>query len=81
MRYFRVLHFALCLGAAGVLVAQNPSSKDDLDVKLPNGKTQREEIKDELEKGDRNLVSVKTLKQLDDVEKLAKDIRQRLRRN
>jgi hypothetical protein len=40
-----------------------------------------EEIKDDLEKGDRNLVSVKTLKKLDDVEKLAKDIRQRLRRN
>jgi hypothetical protein len=98
-----VLHFALCLGASCVLLAQNQSIKDDLDVKLPNGKTQREEIvrvdyernlrdagelarlaeeiKDDLEKGDRNLVSVKTLKKLDDVEKLTKDIRQRLKRN
>ena len=40
-----------------------------------------EEIKDDLEKGDRYLVSLKTLKKLDDVEKLSKDIRQRLRRN
>ena len=40
-----------------------------------------EEIKDDLEKGDRYLVSLKTLKKLDDVEKLTKDIRQRLRRN
>ena len=40
-----------------------------------------EEIKDDLEKGDRYLVSTKTLKKLDDVEKLAKDIRQRMRRN
>jgi hypothetical protein len=103
MRYFRVRHFGLFLGTVCVLLAQNQSTKDDLDVKLPNGKMQREEIirvdyernlrdagdlarlaeeiKDDLEKGDRNLVSVKTLKKLDDVEKLAKDIRQRLRRN
>ena len=40
-----------------------------------------EEVKDDLEKGDRYLVSSKTLKKLDDVEKLSKDIRQRLRRN
>jgi hypothetical protein len=39
-----------------------------------------EEIKDDLEKGDRYLVSTKTLKKLDDVEKLSKEIRQRLRR-
>jgi hypothetical protein len=40
-----------------------------------------EQIKDDLEKGDRYLVSLKTLKELEDVEKLAKVIRQRLRRN
>jgi hypothetical protein len=40
-----------------------------------------EEIKDDFEKGDRYLVSRKTLKDLADVEKLTKDIRQRLRRN
>ena len=72
-------------------------------MKLPNGKSQKdeiirvdyernlrdaggagaplEEIKDDLEKGDRYLVSTKTLKKLEDVEKLSKDIRQRLRRN
>jgi hypothetical protein len=99
MRYFRLRHLGLFLGTVCVLLAQ----KDDIDVKLPNGKMQREEIirvdyernlrdagdlarlaeeiKDDLEKGDRNLVSVKTLKKLDDLEKLAKDIRQRLRRN
>jgi hypothetical protein len=91
------------LGTVCVLLAQNQSTKDDLDVKLPNGKMQREEIirvdyernlrdagelarlsaeiKDDLEKGDRYLVSTKTLKKLDDVEKLSRDIRQRLRRN
>ena len=86
-----------------MLLAQNPSITDDPDVKLPSGKSQKEEIirvdyqrnlrdagelarlsqeiKDDLEKGDRYLVSLKTLKKLDDVEKLSKDIRQRLRRN
>ncbi len=81
---------------------QSSSTKDEADVKLPNGKSQKdeivrvdyehnlrdagelarlsEEIKDDLEKGDRYLVSTKTLKKLDDVEKLSKDIRQRLRR-
>jgi hypothetical protein len=85
------------------MLAQSSSTKDEADVKLPNGKLQKdeiirvdyernlrdagelarlsEEIKDDLEKGDRYLVSLKTLKKLDDVEKLTKDIRQRLRRN
>ena len=103
MRYFRPLVFGLLLAAACMLPAQNQPARDELDVKLPNGKTQREEIirvdyernlrdagelarlaeeiKDDLEKGDRNLVSVKTLKKLDDIEKLSKGIRQRLRRN
>jgi hypothetical protein len=40
-----------------------------------------QEIKDDLERGDRYLISLKTLKKLDDVQKLAKDIRQRMRRN
>jgi len=40
-----------------------------------------QEIKDDFERGDRNLVSLKTLKKLDDIEKLTKDIRKRLRRN
>lgn len=86
-----------------MLLAQNSSTKEDPDIKLPNGRSQKdeiirvdyehnlkdagelarlsEEIKDDLEKGDRYLVSTKTLKKLEDVEKLSKDIRQRLRRN
>lgn len=107
MRYFGLRPFGLylsllLLGAFGFLLAQNRPVPDPADVKLPNGKSQRdeiirvdyernlkdagdlarlaEEIKDDLEKGDRYLVSLKTLKKLDDVEKLTKDIRQRLRR-
>ena len=98
MRYLGLFLLTVCM-----LLAQNPSTKDEPDVKLPNGKLQKdeiirvdyernlrdaghlaqlaEEIKDDLEKGDRYLVSLKTLKKLEDVEKLSKDIRQRLRRN
>jgi hypothetical protein len=75
---------------------------DPLERRLPNGKSQRDEIakadhkksledaaqlamlsqqlKDELENGDPFVVSVKTIKKLDDIEKLAKDIRNRLKR-
>jgi len=98
MRYLGLFLLTVC-----ILLAQNPSTKEESDVKLPNGKSQKEEIirvdyernlrdagelarlseeiKDDLEKGDRYLVSLKTLKKLDDVEKWSKDIRQRLRRN
>jgi len=98
MKYLGLFLLAVCM-----LLAQSPSTKDETDVKLPNGKSQKdeiirvdyernlrdagelarlsEEIKDDLEKGDRYLVSTKTLKKLDDIEKLAKDIRQRMRRN
>jgi hypothetical protein len=102
MRYLGLFLLTVCM-----LLAQNPLDgppiKDEHDVKLPSGKSQKdeiirvdyernlkdagelarlsEEIKDDLEKGDRYLVSTKTLKKLDDVEKLSKDIRQRLRRN
>lgn len=72
------------------------------EVRLPNGKLQKEEIlradheksledsaklaqlteelKAELEKNDRHVLSVSTLKKLDDIEKLTKRIRSRLRR-
>jgi hypothetical protein len=98
MKYLCLFLLTVC-----ILLAQNPAAKDEPDVKLPNGKSQKdeiirvdyernlrdagelarlsEEIKDDLEKGDRYLVSLKTLKKLEDVEKLSKDIRQRLRRN
>jgi hypothetical protein len=97
MRYLGLFLLTVCM------LAQSSLPKDEPDVKLPNGKLQKdeiirvdyernlrdagelarlsEEIKDDLEKGDRYLVSLKTLKKLDDVEKLSKDIRQRLRRN
>src|SRR6202046_2284897 len=73
------------------------------DVRLPNGKLQREEIlkadyqktledaralskladelKADLEKSDYNVLSVGTLKKTDDIDRLAKRIRDRLRRN
>jgi hypothetical protein len=98
MKYLGLFLLTVC-----ILLAQTSSNKDEPDVKLPNGKSQKdeiirvdyernlrdagdlarlaEEIKDDLEKGDRYLVSLKTLKKLEDVEKLSKDIRQRLRRN
>jgi hypothetical protein len=71
-------------------------------MKLPNGKSQREEmlkadhkknledaaelfrlseeLKADLEKNDRYIVSLKTLKKTEDIEKLAKNIRGRLKR-
>jgi hypothetical protein len=98
MKYLGLFLLTVC-----ILLAQTPSTKDEPEVKLANGKSQKdeivrvdyernlrdagelarlsEEIKDDLEKGDRYLVSLKTLKQLEDVDKLSKDIRQRLRRN
>jgi hypothetical protein len=73
------------------------------DVRLPNGKLQRDEIlkadyqktlddaralskltdelKTDLEKSDYNVLSVGTLKKIDDIDRLAKRIRDRLRRN
>src|SRR4051794_7774473 len=74
----------------------------DADPKLPNGKSQHEEIikadhkknveeaialakvaeelKLDLEKSDRNIVSVKNIKQTEEIEKLARSIRGRLKR-
>lgn len=71
------------------------------DVRLPNGKSQRDEIlkaehqenlkdaakladlaqdlKESLEKDDRYVLSLSTLKKTEDIEKLAKKIRSRLR--
>ena len=72
------------------------------DVKLPNGKSQQEEIlkaehektlqdaaqlvklaeelQDELIKDDRHVLSIATLKKTEDIEKLAKKIRTRLKK-
>ena len=77
-------------------------NKDPLEVKLPNGKSQRDEIlkadharnieeskhlaklaqelSDELEKTDKFVLSVASLKKTEEIEKLAKRIRGRLKR-
>jgi len=39
-----------------------------------------EEVSEDLEKNDRYVVSIKTLKQLDEIEKLAKAVRGRLKK-
>jgi hypothetical protein len=74
----------------------------DHDIRLPNGKTQQEEIlkadherdlkeatqlielaeglKEDLEKNDQHVLSLSSLKKTEEIEKLAKRIRSRLRR-
>ncbi|HTX38873.1 MAG TPA: hypothetical protein VME43_27805 [Bryobacteraceae bacterium] len=76
---------------------------EDQDIKLPSGKSQRDEIlkqereqnikdaaqlaqlaqelKEDLEKNDRFVFSLSALKKTDDIEKLAKKIRGRMRHN
>lgn len=102
-------HLFLVFVAVFMVVAQVPGDLPraeppdrQTDPKLPNGKSQREEIlkadhktnlrdaaelarlaeelKDDLDKAGSNTVSVKTLKKLDDIDKLARNIRGRLRR-
>jgi hypothetical protein len=82
--------------------SQSPA-EDETNVRLPNGKMQRDEIlkaereqnlkdaaqladlaeqlKQELEKNDRFVLSVSSLKKTDEIEKLVKKIRSRLRHN
>ncbi len=94
----------LALMAFGALLAfpQRPlPGEPERDIRLPNGKMQREEVlkdehekslkeasellkaaedlKAELEKNDRYVLSVTSLKQLDTIEKLTKRIRSRLK--
>lgn len=79
-----------------------PLPDEDTDVRLPNGKSQRDEIakadyeknvkdarelvstatsfEEELEKDDRYVLSVSSLKKLDDIEKLTRRLRGRLKR-
>lgn len=94
----------LTVGFTALIFAQAPKDAvpDSADMRLPNGKSQKEEIlkadheksvedagklmnlteelKIELEKNDRHVLAVGTLKKLDDIEKLTKRIRSRLRR-
>lgn len=90
--------------AIGLVFSQSerPDRNADADVKLPNGKSQREEIlkaefqktledaaalvklaeqlQDDLIKEDRHVLSISTLKKTEDIEKLAKKIRDRLKK-
>jgi len=90
------------LGQRGVPPEYPTTEKSD-DVRLPNGKLQKDEIlkaeheqnlkdaaqltelaqqvQQELEKDDRFVVSLSTIKKTEDIEKLAKKIRGRLRHN
>jgi hypothetical protein len=101
----KVRLWALLIVSIGLLLpAQTPKDPDTAadDPRLPNGKSQKEEIlkadhqksledagkltelseelKTELEKNDRHVLSVSTLKKLDEIEKLTKRIRGRLKR-
>jgi hypothetical protein len=80
-----------------------PTTEPPENVRLPNGKLQRDEIlkadfqktiedaralskmtdelKADLEKSDYNVLSVGALKKIDDIDRLARRIRDRLRRN
>jgi hypothetical protein len=92
---------ALLVGTAAAQAPKDPIP-DVSDTRLPNGKSQKEEIlkadheksledagklmelteelKIELEKNDRHVLAISTLKKLDEIEKLTKRIRSRLRR-
>jgi hypothetical protein len=95
-------------GALALLLALPPcgpsgfSQEPDRDIKLPSGKSQKEEIlkedhqknlkdaaalielagqlQQELEKNDRYVLSVSSIRKTEEIEKLAKRIRTRMRR-
>jgi hypothetical protein len=88
--------------SASQRLPQAPPATEDRDARLPNGKTQQEEIlkadhekdlkdaaqlielaeglKEELEKNTQHVLSLSSLKKTEEIEKLAKRIRSRLRR-
>jgi hypothetical protein len=106
----KIFHTALFFALSVALTAQQtspdrqpPTTEPPEDVRLPNGKLQREEIlkadyqktledartlsklteelKSDLEKSDYNVLSIATLKKIDDIDRLAKRMRERIRRN
>jgi hypothetical protein len=109
----RLRRYAVMLSLAAACLAQETGkaprfprpmeTQPDGDVKLPNGKWQKDEIlkaeyaqnlkdarelvdlsqqlRDSLEKNDRYVLSLADLKKTDDIEKLVKKIRNRLRHN
>ncbi len=98
----RTLLTPLILLPSMALSQVDPDQRAAPDTRLPNGKSQQEEIlkadyektlkdcselielaeqlKAELEKNDRHVLSISSLKKTEDIEKLAKRIRSRLRR-
>jgi len=102
----RLRRYALVLSLAAVCLAQvprPPEPEPSSDMKLPNGKSQRDEIlkseyeqnlkdasqlvdiaqqlRDDLEKNERFVLSLSDLKKTDDIEKLVRKIRSRMRHN
>jgi hypothetical protein len=95
------LFSALALGQRGEPIRNDPYGRPD--IKLPSGKSQRDEIlradhkrsqedaaklavlsaelNEELAQSDSHVVSVKMLKKVEDMEKLIRNIRGRLKRN
>ena len=99
------LVLAICLGLS-IGFSQEPGfprlGDSPPEVKLPNGKSQREEIlkaehkksvsdaetmarlaaevQDDLQKGAADVISLKTIKKLEEIQKLAKNIHGRLKR-
>jgi hypothetical protein len=59
-----------------ILKSDHQKSLDDADELMRLS----EELKDDLEKNDRHVLSMSTLKKLDDMEKLVKRIRSRMKR-
>lgn len=103
----KLLTFVFIIFFAGASQIPPPTTRVPVqgleeDVKLPNGKMQKEEIlkadhkknledaaelvklseelRTDLEKNDRYIVSIKTLKKTEEIEKLIKNIRGRLKR-
>lgn len=94
--------FVFLLGQAWQDLPPTVAHPDPRDLKLPNGKLQRDEIakadykrnledaaqlvqlsqevKEALENGDQYVVSVRTIKKLDDIDKLSRSMRGRLKR-
>lgn len=95
---------AVAMGALAwpIVICSQPPARENSDIRLPNGKSQREEIlrieheksikdaaelietaeelKMELERNDRHVLSISSLKKAEQIEKLAKRIRDRMRR-
>jgi ATP-dependent helicase/DNAse subunit B len=105
LRSFRRYCLLAALAAASLpapVQQQQTERAEEREIKLPNGKSQREEIlkydheknlkdsaalaelaaklKQELEENDRHVLSVGAIRKTEEIEKIAKRIRSRLRR-